>query len=478
MKKLFVVILLLFVILFNISNVILAASETDSNNDIQELEKIYNELNKYIIGANERVEINSDTCPYDLEQMKNLINNFENNKYFMFSNDTDYFSVVFVPEDIVIEKIDYFNLYSDGDLYSSQNYFRYKVDGVFKQSTAISSNDCLRFYYSNNRYRIGTDWLPFRFFENMTFYTSFDIYEFNSDTILYENNLIQNDASISDPNSPLKITYEYNEDYTECKINATLEGGSFTDRIYYSNYQWGVTGELETKKAFPREGITVNENQSLFFQAEDKDGNILAKNSISIFQIGKLSPDAFSITANFSKVSTIAYVNIIPSLKLTLSPYYDIYYKVIVPEDEVLSLVSYTAHMAKEYTLVNNNTTMTYATMDESNFSIYFEIRNKIDGKVVLTKSRDIKLIFDTGIGTGNSGITGGTVNGEIDESINDSNNPFSGLDENSSLEDVLDFSNGSLDTFSTAFSILPSFIWWIIATSLIVIITLRILGR
>lgn len=46
----------------------------------------------------------------------------------------------------------------------------------------------------------------------------------------------QKDAEIGDTSSKLKLSYEYNEEYTECKINATLEGGQFTDRIFYSNY--------------------------------------------------------------------------------------------------------------------------------------------------------------------------------------------------------------------------------------------------
>ena len=49
--------------------------------------------------------------------------------------------------------------------------------------------------------------------------------------------VIPPDTSISNPDSRLQLTYEYNEELTECKINATLANGSFTDKIYYSNYQ-------------------------------------------------------------------------------------------------------------------------------------------------------------------------------------------------------------------------------------------------
>ena len=46
---------------------------------------------------------------------------------------------------------------------------------------------------------------------------------------------------------------------------------------------------------FQQNGLTVKENQSLFFQAEDKDGNILATNNIKIYQIGNLNPDNFYV---------------------------------------------------------------------------------------------------------------------------------------------------------------------------------------
>lgn len=90
-------------------------------------------------------------------------------------------------------------------------------------------------------------------------------------TILFEQNYFD-DVEIGDSSSRLKLSYEYNEDYTECKINATLENGAFTDKIFYSNYMPSIAGQgLLSKQAFPTDGITVTENQSLFFQAEDKD---------------------------------------------------------------------------------------------------------------------------------------------------------------------------------------------------------------
>ena len=107
------------------------------------------------------------------------------------------------------------------------------------------------------------------------------------------------DDTIQDNNSKLKITYEYNEAKTECKINATLVDGAFTDKIYYSNLMPGLTGLTVGKVIFPHDGITVNQNQDLFFQAEDKDGNIIATNAVFINGINVLNPEDFVVDFEF-----------------------------------------------------------------------------------------------------------------------------------------------------------------------------------
>lgn len=110
-------------------------------------------------------------------------------------------------------------------------------------------------------------------YDSNYFYTNFDIIDKNTGVNLKTADIgVEKDAEIGDPSSRLKLSYEYNEDYTECKINATLENGAFTDKIFYSNYMPSIAGQgLLSKKGFPTSGITVTENQSLFFQAEDKD---------------------------------------------------------------------------------------------------------------------------------------------------------------------------------------------------------------
>lgn len=236
--------------------------------------------------------------------------------------------------------------------------------------------------------------------------------------IVYNDKIIapsMTDDTIGDPNSRLQISYEYNEDNTECKINATIKDGAFTDKIYYSNYMPSISGQgLITKKPFPVDGITITDNQSLFFQAEDKDGNIIATNSISIYNIGKLSPDLFNVTFNFSKGSgTSSWVDVFPSIADNQSIYYDLYYK--ISSDQEL-IASATGHYAREFTQINNNEKMNFQSIIECKFTLYFEVRNSVTGNVALTKSYDIVLDMQAGSGVNdntNGGITGGTVNGE-----------------------------------------------------------------
>lgn len=107
-------------------------------------------------------------------------------------------------------------------------------------------------------------------------------------------------------------------------------------------------------------------------------------------------------------------------------------------------------------------------------FDIFFEVRNKVTNKVMLTKSYNctINLMSD-------SSINSGTIDGEEDKNIGDNDkNIFDGLNENSSLDDILNTIKESFETFKLAFSILPGFIWTMIASTLFIIIILRVLGR
>lgn len=305
-----------------------------------------------------------------------------------------------------------------------------------------------------------------------------------SDTIFNPKNVIPDDT-IGDSSSNLQLSYQYNEDNTSCHIDATLKGGEFTDQIYYSNIAPSIAGQgLLTKKPFPKAGIDITENQALYFQAEDKDGNIKATNSISINKIGKLTPDCFNVTFNFSKgTGTFSWVEVIPNLTLHQSPYYDIYYK--IKTDNILDLTSSTGNLVTEYNRIDNNKKMVFNTITGAKFTIYFEIRNK-DGSIALTKTYDINLkaanVGQSGItgeneNSGGSGISGGTVNGENDPNITNNDDYISNY-EKMSLTELIETAKESFNTFRLAFSILPGYIWGSILILLGVVIALRILGR
>ena len=293
------------------------------------------------------------------------------------------------------------------------------------------------------------------------------------------------DDTIGDSSSDLQLSYKYNEDTTSCHIDATLKGGEFTDQIFYSNIAPSIAGQgLLTKKPFPKAGIDITENQALYFQAEDKDGNIKATNSISINKIGKLTPDCFNVTFNFSKgTGTFSWVEVIPNLTLHQSPYYDIYYK--IKTDNILDLTSSTGNLVTEYNRIDNNKKMVFNTITGAKFTIYFEIRNK-DGSIALTKTYDINLkaanVGQSGItgeneNSGGSGISGGTVNGENDPNITNNDDYISNY-EKMSLTELIETAKESFNTFRLAFSILPGYIWGSILILLGVVIALRILGR
>lgn len=144
----------------------------------------------------------------------------------------EYFSISFTENNNIINRtIDYFS---------------------FDESLYISN-------YSSYPYLIrvdlnGTNNVDTRY-DNNYFYTNFDIIDYKTGENLKKADITnEKEVEIGDKNSRLKLSYEYNEDYTECKINATLEGGQFTDRIFYSNYMPSIAGQgLLSKKAFPRE---------------------------------------------------------------------------------------------------------------------------------------------------------------------------------------------------------------------------------
>jgi hypothetical protein len=150
----------------------------------------------------------------------------------------------------------------------------YYPDGTNKDTTIKYKR--ISFNKTTNQYEtaqnLAWDYRPVWFFpsyQNTCLYTNFDIYHDNTFTnVEWSANNIQDD-SISNPNSRIQITYNYNEDFSNCNINATLKNGAFSDKLFYSSSMPGFNGQFVTKKAFPIDGLVLTENQPVFIQAQD-----------------------------------------------------------------------------------------------------------------------------------------------------------------------------------------------------------------
>lgn len=300
------------------------------------------------------------------------------------------------------------------------------------------------------------------------FYTNFDIVFDGLETFPS-----MTDDTIGDPNSRLQVTYEYNEDNTECKINATIKDGSFTDKIFYSNYMPGPSGHLLTKQPFPIDGITVTENQSLFFQAEDKDGNIIATNSISIYGIGKLNPELFIVDID---VENGGHAYFTPRLLNSGYIYNDIYCKIdnvsglrITKDGFNLDLTDYSSEFA-EGKLISSGQTWNIAnfSLSDCTFNIHFEIKNRETGVTMLTKTYNLTIKLKS-----NGSINGGTINsGQDDEEImtpdnddNINNDLNVGIDWSleSSIDNIKNFFVTATEFFNLVLVFLNSLPMWII---------------
>ena len=226
------------------------------------------------------------------------------------------------------------------------------------------------------------------------------------------------DDTIGDPSSNLQLSYQYNEDNTSCHIDATLKGGEFTDQIFYSNYQFDLEGKLKTKKPFPKAGIDITENQALYFQAEDKDGNIKAKNTMNIYGIGKLDPNNFIVNIDTSSQSAVIF-----SAKLLNDGYIYNSINCKISDTENLGILKGLLYMTsdfKEYNEIGQNEEYKIKNFsnDRKKITLYFQIKNKVTGKVMLTKSYDIDLkstITESDFSTIDSGIIN---EGQDDEQI------------------------------------------------------------
>lgn len=163
----------------------------------------------------------------------------------------------FLPKDY-----DYSNLSVYNDSQTTEN-----RSVVFNVTSNLSSNAyCLTLIRSyNGTYAFQCDFPSYnanntfsnnhlRMYPDNTFLSDVTFTDNNGNTYFEVNHTADKEVEIGDPSSRLKLSYEYNQDYTECHVNATLENGAFTDRIFYSNYMPSIAGQgLLSKQSFPRE---------------------------------------------------------------------------------------------------------------------------------------------------------------------------------------------------------------------------------
>lgn len=229
-------------------------------------------------------------------------------------------------------------------------------------------------------------------------------------------------------------------------------------------------------------GITLKENQSLFFQAEDKDGHILATNSISIFKIGKMSSEDFKVDLKTESKGILPFT---ASLTSNGMIYNDIYFKYSLTEDVRLTKNgSLSSDISNDYVDFNEiESGHTYVLHNDSfsskQVTLYFEVRNRVTNVVMITKSYTVTINVAS-----ESQINSGTVDGEDDPSVVTGGNSLfggyssDGFNLNMSFDDLINMAKGSFNTFKMIFSIVPSFIWALVVIGISISIILRIVGR
>lgn len=239
------------------------------------------------------------------------------------------------------------------------------------------------------------------------------------------------------------------------------------------------------------DGITVYENQSLFFQAEDNNGNVLATNGISINGINKMNPDDFVVNiekfncgVNFTPNILNSEGFVYQSLYFNISDFEGLNFKKVgepgLDNGEFIEGYYRKIDIGSTYSITNTS-------FSKKSFTLSFQVKNRETGEVMLTKNYDLTI---GGQLSGGSSVDGGVINpgGDDEQQMtpdNDKNikpgvggNPFIGLNENSSLNDMINATKGTFSVFREAFSILPGFVWGIISILLVICIALRILGR
>lgn len=233
------------------------------------------------------------------------------------------------------------------------------------------------------------------------------------------------------------------------------------------------------KNLFHESGIDLTNNQTVYFQAENKDGNIIATNFININRIGKLNPDLFYVEFEQGDSTTNGSIYFTPKLsgdtinnqifcKIS-DPHFS---GLIVGEGE--SIFDYFFNDSQEFSNFHNigpNHTWWIDVNDKQihNVNLTFIIKNRTTEEIMLTKSYDL-MVSPRGQ---DSHVTGGVINpGQDDEQqmtpdndTNLKNNIDLNIDWNSgnAVSTIKDFFNTAKDFFNLILNFLNQMPNWII---------------
>lgn len=255
--------------------------------------------NNIVLGASENyLDVNTDNFSsipnnnylknLDLNEIKTLLANYCDKNGITYTDNLPTYNTLLSH---CTDSYAYIFLYRD-DVFNLNKFYLGDING--SSQVIIDKNDItfpirhFRIVYElNNDNNTGTRNIQFTAFPESSFdsnfkngqypfvsattiyYTNFDVVDYKTGNLIQSASIgVEQDAQIGDSSSRLKLSYEYNEDYTECKINATLENGAFTDKIFYSNYMPSIAGQgLLSKQAFPRERYNFNRESVSFLSS-------------------------------------------------------------------------------------------------------------------------------------------------------------------------------------------------------------------
>ncbi len=256
--------------------------------------------------------------------------------------------------------------------------------------------------------------------------------------------------------------------------------------------------------------MTLNAYQSLYFQLEDENGNVL------LTKTGKFGPTNSLASTNFYVEFDDAVggtINFTPRLKgIGIASSYEIFLNVVANDDSDLSSLfiqetSFGTNVYLDedthYFKLTNNVTFTLLKnfFKSKNITLEFLIYTRTSKTLVLTKTYDFELTSSTTTWTGGTVSEGNKdvennyynktdmdINKEIEGSNSSSNINISvgGTNSDINIDNIKDFNFSDIlklcshgfETFKILFSMLPNFVWGLVTTFIVICIILRLIGK